>query len=160
MCARLETRTASRRPSLWTLVRADRGAQLVEAAVVLTLLLTLVIGIIWLARGYNTAQTVTRAAREGARFAVVPTCATCGNAYPTETEVRTVVDQTLVASSLDPSFVTGFTLQRGIVLNPGSTPTETGAAVTFNYPFQFVLPFTSTHLTTITLTANVRMREE
>jgi len=160
MCARLETRTASRRPSWWTPIRADHGAQLVEAALVITLLFTLLIGIIWLARGYNTAQTVTRAAREGARFAVAPTCATCGNAYPTATEVRTVVDQVLLASSLDPSLVTGFTLQRGIVLNPGSTPSETGVSVTFNYPFQFVLPFTSTHLSTITLAANVHMREE
>src|SRR3970040_2050686 len=97
MCARLETRTASRRPSLWTLIRADRGAQLVEAALVLTLLLTLVIGIIWLARGYNTAQTVTRAAREGARFAVARTRATCGNAYPTATDVWTVFYRTPVA---------------------------------------------------------------
>jgi len=160
MCARLETRRSARRPSLWTLLRTDRGAQLVEAALVITLLLTLLIGIIWLARGYNTAQTVTRAAREGARFAVAPTCATCGNAYPTETEVRTVVDQVLAASSLDPAQVTGFTLQRGIVLNAGSTPVERGVSVSFNYPFQFVLPFTSTHLTSITLTADVHMREE
>ncbi len=160
MCARLETGKSASRPSLWTLLRAERGAQLVEAALVITLLLTLLIGIIWLARGYNTAQTVTRAAREGARFAVAPTCATCGNAYPTETEVRTVVDQVLAASSLDPTQVTGFTLQRGIILNPGGSPAETGVSVRFNYPFQFVLPFTSTHLTSVSLTADVHMREE
>jgi len=133
---------------------------LAEAAFVVVLLLMLLIGIFWVGRAYNVSQTITRAAREGARFAALPTCASCGNAYPTNAQVQAVVDASLLASSLDPTLVTGFTVSRGVVLNPGSTPQMTGVVVGFGYPYQFVLPFTSTHLTSITLAAQVQMREE
>jgi len=132
----------------------------VEAAFVVSLLLMLIIGIVWLARAYNVYETLTRAAREGARFAVTPLCATCGNTYPPDTAIQSIVDQALAASSLDPAQVTGFTVTRGLVLNPGATPQDIGTEVSFSYPFQFYLPFTSTHLTTISMTASVRMREE
>ena len=138
----------------------QRGAVLVEAAFVVVLLLMLLIGIFWIGRAYNVSQTITRAAREGARFAALPTCATCGNAYPTNAQVQAVVDASLLASSLDPLQVTGFSITRGVVLNPGSNPQSTGVVVSLGYPYQFVLPFTSTHLTSVTLTAQVQMREE
>lgn len=131
-----------------------------EAAAIVTLLFTLLIGIFWIARAYNVSQTITRAAREGARFAALPTCASCGNAYPTNAQVQAVVDASLQASALDPNQVSGFSITRGVVLNPGSNPQATGVVVTFGYPYQFVLPFTSTHLSTVTLTAQVQMREE
>lgn len=125
-----------------------------------TLLFMLLIGIFWIGRAYNVSQTITRAAREGARFAALPTCASCGNAYPTNGQIQAVVDASLLASSLDPTLVTGFAVTRGVVLNPGSTPQTTGVVVSFGYPYQFVLPFTSTHLASTTLTAQVQMREE
>ena len=49
--------------------RGERGAELVEMAFALPILLTLLLGIIWFARAYNIYETMTRAAREGARVA-------------------------------------------------------------------------------------------
>ena len=133
-----------------------------EGALVITILLTLLIGIIWIARGYNVSQTMNRAAREGARFAVLPSCATCGNAFPADTAVQAVIDAALLADSLDPALVSPnpVSVQRNVVLNPGSIPLETGVVINFSYPFDLYLPFTPVQLTTLTLTTNVQMREE
>ena len=138
----------------------QRGAQLVEAALVLPILLTLVIGIVWMGRAYNTSQTLTRAAREGARFAVAPSCASCGNVFPADSEIRAVVDGALSASNLDPAQMTNFTVQRNVVLNPGGSMQESGVVVSFDYPFQFVIPFTSLNFSTITINGHAQMREE
>jgi Flp pilus assembly protein TadG len=145
-----------------SLARETQGSVLLEGAVTVSLLLTLLIGIFWLGRGYNTYETITRAAREGARFAVAPTCATCGNAYPTDTEIQDRIATALQASSLDPSQVSPnpIPVQRGVVLNPGSTPPDTGVVIAFSYPFEIYLPFTSVGLSTLTLTTSVQMREE
>src|SRR5260370_29718891 len=63
--------------------RGEHGTELVEMAFVLPLLLTLLIGIFSRSRAYNIYETITRAAREGARVTVAPTCATCVNVSPT-----------------------------------------------------------------------------
>jgi len=60
----------------------DRGAELFEFAVVVPLLWTLLLGAYWMGRAYNVYHTIARAAREGARCAVLPSCATCGSQYP------------------------------------------------------------------------------
>jgi len=52
-----------------TTVRNQRGAALVEMALVLGLLLLLVMGIVDLGRAYNSYITITNASREGARYA-------------------------------------------------------------------------------------------
>src|SRR5258708_34567542 len=57
--------------------RGERGAELVEMAFALPILLTLLLGIIWFARAYNIYETMTRAAREGARVAAGPACSAC-----------------------------------------------------------------------------------
>jgi len=144
----------------WT--TGEKGSEILEAALVVTILLTLLIGIFWIARAYNVSQTMNRAAREGARFAVLPSCATCGNAFPTDAEVRAVIDAALSVDALDPSLVTPnpVTIQRNVVLNPGSIPLETGVVINFSYPFDLFLPFTPVQLTSLTLTTNVQMREE
>lgn len=156
-CLCLLMRTV-RHPKLW--LRDERGAELVEAAVVLPLIILLVLGMFWLGRAYNSLQTLTRAAREGARLAVTPTCASCGNTFPSEAEVRAVIDSGLLASSMDPAAVTNFSMQRQVVLNPGSVPEVRGVVISFNYPYDLVLPFIPGSLTTLTLPVTVRMREE
>lgn len=50
----------------------ERGATIVEGALVVLLLFTLLIAIIEFSRVYNIYQTITNAAREGARFGVAP----------------------------------------------------------------------------------------
>jgi Flp pilus assembly protein TadG len=142
--------------------RGEQGTELVEMALVVTILLTFLIGIIWIARGYNVYQTMNRAAREAARFAVLPSCATCGNEYPTDTQVQAVIDAVLLSDHLNPALVspTPVVVQRDVVLNPGSIPQQTGVVINFSYPFDLYLPFTPVQLTTLTLTTNVQMREE
>ena len=115
---------------------------------------------IWIAQAYNVYQTMTRATREGAHFAVIPSCASCGNAFPTEAEVRTVIDSALSVASLKPNLVSNFTMQRNVVLNPTATPVETGVVISYDYPFIFFMPFTSVHLTNISIPISIQMREE
>src|SRR5215467_16106012 len=79
------------------------GAELVEMALVLPLLLTLLIGVFWAARAYNIYETITRAAREGARVAVAPTCATCGNSFPSTTTIQTAVTNVLTSAGMNTS---------------------------------------------------------
>jgi hypothetical protein len=66
-----------RRPARWLRSRLaaswrdERGAAAVEFALVMPLLILLLFGIIEFARVWNARQTLTDAAREGARIAVV-----------------------------------------------------------------------------------------
>jgi len=153
-------------------LREQLGTQVVEMAFVLPILLTLLLGIFWFARAYNVYDTMTRAAREGARIAVAPSCSACGAQYPSIGTVASTVNSALVASSLDPTQVSCGTCagtcygstpaicyQGGVVLNPSTTPTEYGVIVSFNYPFQLQIPF-MTFNQSITLTTTVRMRQE
>ena len=71
-----------------------------EMALALPLLLTLLIGIFWGSRAYNIYETITRAAREGARVAVAPSCATCGNTSPTSSTIQTAVDNVLASANM------------------------------------------------------------
>jgi Flp pilus assembly protein TadG len=138
----------------------EKGSELVEAALIISLLLTFLIGIIWIARGFNVYQTMRRAAREGARFAVAPSCAMCGNSYPTDLQVQGVIATALQADNLDPSLATPISILRDQDLNPGGAVVETGVIINFNYPFQLYLPFTPVNLTNLTLNVQVQMREE
>ncbi len=143
----------------------ERGAEIVEFAIVAPLLLALIIGIVWLGRAYNVYQTITRAAREGARFAVAPSCSSCGNTFPTDTEVQNVINGALTASHLDPKQVNpAVVITRNQVLDPSDPGTSqvSGVVITFGYPFQFVVPFTSLTGTKgkITINTKVQMRQE
>jgi Flp pilus assembly protein TadG len=90
------------------LIVETRGAEIAEAAAVLPLLCTLLLGIYWFGRAYNIYTTITHAAREGARAASAPTCATCtpANSVLSADLVADRIAQTLQASKLDPTQVT------------------------------------------------------
>lgn len=80
----------------------QRGAALVEAAMVLPVLLLLTFGIWATARAWNVGNTLAHSAREGARYG-----ATIEMWDPTDPggspdAIRAVVDSDLVASSIDP----------------------------------------------------------
>ena len=163
MSLRLKTRMRSKPRLPGRLVTDTRGAEILEAAIVLPILLTLCIGAVWMGRAYNVYETMTRAAREGARFAVAPSCATCGNAAPTDGEVTAVINTALSAASMDPAQVNpAITITRNVVLNPTdpSSVQVSGVVIRFGYPFQFVVPFTSLNTSTITISTSVRMRQE
>jgi hypothetical protein len=162
------------------------GAEIAEAAVVLPLVFMLILGIYWFGRAYNIYATITHAAREGARAATAQTCATCGNAPLVEGQVATRVAQALQASKLDPTKVspllpspamkdclTGAAVipacgsspavcfVANVRLNdPTTGPPACGVSVSFQYPYQFYLPFTSLNKQLILLKANVQTTGE
>jgi hypothetical protein len=97
----------------------SRGSTLVESALSLFLLLTLVFGIIEFGRAYSVYQIMTNAAREGARFAVAP--------CPFASSVgATCVAGQLPSTSAVQSYVQGF-------LNSGSVG---GATITVDPNYQ------------------------
>jgi hypothetical protein len=162
------------------------GAEIAEAAVVLPLVFMLILGIYWFGRAYNIYATITHAAREGARAATAQTCATCGNAPLVEGQVATRVAQALQASKLDPTKVspllpspamkdclTGAAVIPACGSNPAvcfvanvrlndptTGPPACGVSVSFQYPYQFYLPFTSLNKQLILLKANVQTTGE
>jgi Flp pilus assembly protein TadG len=84
--------------------RDDRGAAAVEFALVMPILLLLLFGIIEFARAWNVRQTLTDAAREGARIAVVH-----NNMMPRqmlEDSVRSIVNSAAQRAGLDANYLT------------------------------------------------------
>jgi Flp pilus assembly protein TadG len=71
--------------------RRERGATIVEAALVLLMLITLVFAAFDFGRAYNVYQVMTNAAREGARYAVAPQPGTA--TVPTDDQIRARVKQ-------------------------------------------------------------------
>ena len=155
--------------SCWRHLRQDeRGSEIVEVAAIVPLFFLLLIGIFWFGRAYNIYETINRAAREGARVAAAPSCAQCGNAAPSATQVAAAVNSALTASGIDPSQMQGYNYQvfqslstPGTCPNPPTLPTAPqvcGVVVSFTYPFNFRLPFTA--IDTVNLPAEARMKEE
>jgi hypothetical protein len=154
---------------LRTIVAGEVGSEVVESAFVLPILFTLLLGIIWMGRAYMIYETITRAAREGARYEVLPNCASCGNATldpPTSTCLGTssatfqnLIAPALHAANLDPNQVTNY-CQKTQWLNTGDSPQECGVTVNFTYPAVMAIPFTSLNVTTINISTDVQMRNE
>jgi Flp pilus assembly protein TadG len=168
------------------LAAGTEAAEIAEAALVLPIVFMLLFGIIWFGRAFNVYTTITYAAREGAQVAAQPSCATCGNASKTGSDVATRVIQVLQASHIDTSSgkihsytpvpapvggtcgalgtssdPSGVTLYTNVQLNPGSLgPPACGVVVTFQYPFQFYFPFTSLNNQIINLKADAQMQLE
>ncbi|HUI40901.1 MAG TPA: TadE/TadG family type IV pilus assembly protein [Terriglobia bacterium] len=158
--------------------RDDAGVEIFEFALVLPLLATLLLGIVWIGRAYNVYQTITRAAREGARYAVLPNCASCGNnmtdtyasagtasnpaclTNPTSTFTN-YVSPALSASGLDPTQVSNY-CQEAAVLNSSSDASvkQCGVVISFAYPVQLAIPFTSFNATPVSIHTQVQMRME
>ncbi len=118
----------------------DRGAAMVEFALVLPILLLLVIGIVEFGRAYNAQVSIQGAAREGARALALGEPAAAVSAAVTNAA---------------PS-VSGLSISQS-GCPAGSTSTSTAyATVTVSTNFTFGIPFVD--LGTRTLTATARMR--
>jgi Flp pilus assembly protein TadG len=161
------------------------GAEIAEAALVLPLVFTLLLGIIWFGRAFNIYSTIQQAAQQGAITAARATCVTCtpGNDFPTPGEVQTAVAAVLQSSNLSlnqikastspvvtscppPAPAGGCTkttnniwVCRTVRLN-STPPLQCGSVVSFQYPFQFYLPFTSLNLQQVVLSAQAQSRME
>jgi len=183
--------------------RAD-GAEIAEAAVVLPVLFTFLLGIIWFGRAFNIYSTITQAAQQGAATAARPACATCptgadvwnSTSFPGDATVANSVCSVMKASSINASQIMvspavtyqpcpapapanncttittdvctdgggkNITICRSVLLNPtGSPPSraQCGTVVSFQYPFQMNLPFTSLNMQQIVLKAQAQSRME
>jgi len=87
----------------------DRGAALIEAALVMPMLLMLTVGVWTTARAWNVHSTLDHAAREGARYGATEVPWEGSSA----TAVRAVIDQELGASAIAPGDVATVCIAEG-----------------------------------------------
>jgi Flp pilus assembly protein TadG len=149
------------------LLHADSGAELLEFAFIVPVLLMLLVGIFWIGRAFNIYETVTRAAREGARYAVLPSSVANGNAFPdplsgscasNTNTFNNYVTPVLKADSLDPGAVVNYCQKTAWLEN--TYPQQCGVDISFSYPLQVEIPFTTINATTIYIPAQAQMRLE
>lgn len=137
--------------------RSQRGAELIELALILPLLLFLIGGIVDFGLLFQAFQVVNSAAREGARLAILP-------GY-TETDVQNRVAAYVTAAGLAATPVT--TRSVVAIANGGAgAPVSTGYQVEVQYLHTFTLISGLSALvggalpSTVTLTARSVMRSE
>ncbi len=145
----------------------DSGAELLEFALVVPILLMLLLGIVWIGRAYNIYATITRAAREGARYAALPSSVSSGNTFAdlpgsscssgTNAFINYVAPA-LTAGNLDPKAVLKY-CQKSDWLED-TFPKQCGVSVSFSYPVELRIPFTSLDATTIDIPTQAQMRLE
>ncbi len=175
-----------RRSTLRRLAGETRGAEIAEAAAVLPLMFMMLLGIFWFGQAFSMYGTITRAAQEGARAAVAPACTTCGTAVTPATNAYNAIQTVLTTAKLDPTKMqqptttpnllacstgtaqacdgtpSNVCIQESVQLSmrAGGGVGVCGTSVSFQYPFQFWLPFTSLNKQQILLSASARMRLE
>ena len=179
---------SSVRRSVRRLAAETRGAEIAEAAAVLPLMFMMLLGIFWFGQAFSIYGAITRAAQEGARAGALPYCATCAGTNSLSvyaTNADTAIQNALIGSKLNPALAqppappptfnscnqnlatcantsTNFCVQAPVQLaNLGLGGTGVcGISVTFRYPFQFWLPFTSLNKQQIWISASARVRME
>jgi len=180
--------TAAIKPALRTFRRLacdTRAAEIAEAAAVLPLMFMVLLGIFWFGQAFSIYGSITRAAQEGARAGAAPQCTTCATGNSPAVNAHNAVQTYLTAAKLDvttarypvppPTAIacpTGSTSCDGtssnvcVQTNVQLSNTALGGAgvcgisVSFQYPFQFWLPFTSLNQQQIWLTATAHARME
>lgn len=171
---------------LTRLVHETSGAEIAEAAAVLPIMFMIVVGIFWFGQAFSIYGTITRAAQEGARAGAVPYCTTCAGANSSATNAYNAVEASLVAAKLDvsnarppvpavaitacggapiPACGANICVQSPIQLSntagaPSGATNVCGISVSFQYPFQFWLPFTPLNKQQIWMTAAAQVRME
>ncbi len=86
----------------------DSGQEIAEAALVLPILFLILLAIFWFGRAFNIASTIERAARHGIQTFTHPTCASCGNNFPTNAQTVDSVNSALQDDHLQPANVTAY----------------------------------------------------
>jgi Flp pilus assembly protein TadG len=116
------------------IARDERGAALVEAAVVVPLVLLIVTGIFDLGRAYQVYQVLSNAAREGARAAVVP--------GGDETKAREVVESYMDSGEVPPpegDTPVQIDVDREATITLDNGDTVGASQVTIQYPYEFMV---------------------
>jgi Flp pilus assembly protein TadG len=117
-----------RRAGLRTRVLGQRGAALVETALVLPLILLVSVSIFEFGRAFQTWQVLTNAAREGARIAILP--------GTVDSDVTARVQQYVTGGQLTGTATVAIDHNQTISIGTG---TATASKVTVNYPFSFMV---------------------
>jgi Flp pilus assembly protein TadG len=136
-------------------VRSERGAVLIEFALVFPLLLLVTLGIIDFGLMFQRYEVLTNAAREGARVSVLP-------GYSSE-DVEDRVEQYLQATSLSALSVNTDVAAPTTVNLGGSCITVIAVTVSFDHEWSFVggiITYFGGSMGTKTLTATSTMRSE
>lgn len=139
------------------------GAILVEMALVIPVLVTILIGAFWIGRAVSIYQALERAAREGARVGIAPACALCGSASATDAQINDAVNDAIAAASLDaknPGLQIVIARNQPLDAGDPSGYQSSGVQVTVSYPVQLNIPFTSQKATTVNVSSSVSMRQE
>jgi Flp pilus assembly protein TadG len=136
---------------------SERGAELLELAIVLPMLLVVFAAMIDFAVLFQRYQVVTNAAREGARVGILPDYATA--------DVRARVNTYLAQSGLTAVAPVPGVNYSSVEVSPGG-PTMSVVTVTVQYPHQFIFLGPAIGLVggsgmaNITLAAAATMRQE
>jgi Flp pilus assembly protein TadG len=140
--------------------RTERGTTIVEAAIVIPLLLTVLFGIIEFGFAYNDYLAVRSAAREGARLAAVDNscvggaAAACGSASAQRDKL--LADTLKKVSGLS----SADNVSISVWLPDGSTSVGKDVAVTLSVPMKSRTGLFAPFINPITLKATARMRLE
>lgn len=126
----------------------DRGAALVEMALVLPILMLLVVGIWATARAWNVHNVMDHAVRESARHGATiepwtdgTTTDLCGSSPSSQQELRCVADEQLAAAAIDPVTVLTTCIELGVdPCGVGNTTGNDKVAVSLIYP-DYVIDF-------------------
>ena len=182
--SRLDRMVLQSAATLRRLAHETSGNELMEAAAIFPLLFMVVLGIFWFGQAFSMYGTITRAAQEGARAGAAPYCTTCSTGNTPATNSYNAVQKAFTAARLDitqaqwpspqPSFTacsgsagcdantTNVCVQQPVQLTTGGTGVSgvCGVSVSFRYPYQFWLPFSSLNKQKIWLNAQARVRIE
>lgn len=154
------TKESGRVGSGWRFrLAGERGQALLETALTLPLVLLVAVSIFEFGRAYQTSQVLTNAAREGARFAVLP------NSNPADVQARVI--GYLRSGQLPNADRASVSVNQNATMSIGAT-TATASIVSVNYPFSFMVlnPVAnlvrrgSTMGAPLTMTASAQMRNE
>ena len=139
---------------------SQRGAAMVEAALTMLTLLVLIFAIFEAGRLLNIQQTLTNAAREGARLSVLPAAASGSPPVSSDTLPSTSVVQARVQSFLNASGLNGSTAT--IAVDQAYTPvvgSTVYSRVTVTVPYR-VLTISMFGLLEVNLQGQAMMRNE
>jgi Flp pilus assembly protein TadG len=132
----------------------ERGVTTVEGAIVLVVFFMLLLGVIEVGNFLSMRQVLTNAAREGARFAVLPLQGGT-NTLPNDTEIIAKVDSYLAAGH-----VTGATTTTASVSVVTGPVTTEYTRVTVSKPYSIITARGFFNKIAITLQGEALMRRE
>lgn len=110
-------------------LRVARGAELIEFALVLPVMLLILAGILDMGFLFNNYAVVTNAAREGARMAAVPGWA--------EADVKARVNKYIAGAGLQLAGVT--TSVQPVAIDVGGGRSVNGVKVVVSYPYTYLI---------------------